>query len=173
MDAAKKFGQKAIYLKTDVSKKSDMEACFNETLKKFGTIDIVINNAGILDEERYELLIDTNIKGVIYGTLLGFKHMGKHRKGKGGIVVNVASIVGVRQFAGFPVYTGTKHFVIGFSRAIGSPFYYDNTGVKILSILPGFTETVLIHKVPTLKEFEELKLNEYTNNKIATFAAQP
>jgi 15-hydroxyprostaglandin dehydrogenase (NAD) len=56
---------------------------------------------------------------VVRGTLLAFQYMGKDKGGKGGVVVNIASILGLAPMAGCPVYVGTKHAVIGISRSFG------------------------------------------------------
>jgi 15-hydroxyprostaglandin dehydrogenase (NAD) len=56
---------------------------------------------------------------VVRGTLLGFQYMGKDKGGKGGVVVNIASILGLAPMAGCPVYAGTKHAVIGITRSFG------------------------------------------------------
>jgi NAD(P)-dependent dehydrogenase (short-subunit alcohol dehydrogenase family) len=56
---------------------------------------------------------------VVRGTLLGFQYMGKDKGGKGGVVVNIASILGLAPLAGSPVYVATKHAVIGLTRSFG------------------------------------------------------
>jgi NAD(P)-dependent dehydrogenase (short-subunit alcohol dehydrogenase family) len=56
---------------------------------------------------------------VVRGTLLGFQYLGKDKGGKGGVVVNIASIVGLARVAGCPVYVGTKYAVIGITRSFG------------------------------------------------------
>lgn len=70
--------------------------------------------------------------------------MGKNNGGKGGVVVNVASILGLQELAGCPIYVGTKHFVVGLTRSFGTPFYYSRTGIKFFTICPGVTDTPLI-----------------------------
>lgn len=72
------------------------------------------------------------------------KYMGKDMGGRGGVVVNIASILGLQPLAGCPIYTGTKHFVVGFDRSIGTPFYFNRTGIKVLTMCPGVTDTPLI-----------------------------
>jgi 15-hydroxyprostaglandin dehydrogenase (NAD) len=56
---------------------------------------------------------------VVRGTLLGFQYLGKDKGGKGGVVVNIASILGLSPMAGCPVYVGTKHAVVGITRSFG------------------------------------------------------
>lgn len=64
--------------------------------------------------------------------------------GRGGIVVNIASILGLQPLAGCPVYVGTKHFVVGFDRSFGTPLFFNRTGIKVLTMCPGVTDTPLI-----------------------------
>jgi NAD(P)-dependent dehydrogenase (short-subunit alcohol dehydrogenase family) len=67
---------------------------------------------------------------VVRGTLLGLQYMGKDEGGKGGVVVNIASILGLAAFAGAPVYVTTKHAVIGLTRSFGV-----STGCSNMDIL--------------------------------------
>jgi NAD(P)-dependent dehydrogenase (short-subunit alcohol dehydrogenase family) len=66
---------------------------------------------------------------VVRGTLLGLQYMGKDKGGKGGVVVNIASIVGMAPLAGSPVYVATKHAVIGLTRSFGVSTAHSNVGV--------------------------------------------
>lgn len=92
------------------------------------------------------------------GTLLGFKYMGKNEGGKGGVIVNIASILGLQPLSGCPVYVGTKHFVIGFDRSFGTQLYFDKTGVKVLTMCPGVTDTPLISEAgqKPLDQYQEV-----------------
>ena len=56
---------------------------------------------------------------VVRGTLLGLQYMGKDEGGKGGVVVNIASVVGLAPLAGSPVYVATKHAIVGLTRSFG------------------------------------------------------
>jgi len=66
---------------------------------------------------------------VVRGTLLGFQYMGKDEGGKGGVVVNIASIAGLGPYAGSPVYVATKYAVIGLTRSFGVSTVYNNVGI--------------------------------------------
>ncbi|XP_067003613.2 15-hydroxyprostaglandin dehydrogenase [NAD(+)] [Anabrus simplex] len=144
-EIADEFGKdKAIFIKTDVTKPDELTAAFKKTIETFKGLDIVINNAGILDDARWELEIAINVTAVARGTMLAFEHMGKDKGGKGGVVVNIASILGLQSMAGCPVYVATKHAVIGLSRSFGMPFHFERTGVIVLTMCPGVTDTPLI-----------------------------
>lgn len=72
------------------------------------------------------------------------KYMGKDKGGRGGVIANIASILGLQPLAGCPVYVGTKHFVVGLDRSFGTPFYFNRTGIKVVTMCPGVTDTPLI-----------------------------
>ncbi|XP_046433538.1 15-hydroxyprostaglandin dehydrogenase [NAD(+)]-like isoform X1 [Neodiprion fabricii] len=143
----KEFGQgHVIFIFCDVSKPQELEAGFAETIKQFGGLDILINNAGIMDDVRWELMIATNVNAVVRGTLLGLQYMGKDKGGKGGVIINIASILGSVPSKYFPIYTGTKYAVIGLSQSFAMPYHYEKTGVRILTLCPGLTDTESLRK---------------------------
>jgi len=67
---------------------------------------------------------------VVRGTLLGLQYMGKDEGGKGGVVVNMSSIVGLEPSETFPIYVTTKHAVIGLTRSFGVSTAYCNVGIQ-------------------------------------------
>jgi len=67
---------------------------------------------------------------VVMGTLLGLQYMGKDEGRKGGVVVNMSSIVGLAPTASFPVYAATKHAVIGLTRSFGVSIAYSNMNIR-------------------------------------------
>ncbi|XP_046751376.1 uncharacterized protein LOC124414473 [Diprion similis] len=134
---------RVIFIVCDVTNDNEFEAAFAKTVKEFGGLDIVINNAGILNEKKWKLMIDINVTAVVKGTMLGFQYMGKDKGGKGGIIVNTASIFGLDPVEWFPIYDATKFAVIGLSRSFGLPYHYEKTGVAVLAMCPGVTDTAL------------------------------
>jgi len=143
----KEYGaDRVIFIKTDVTNVAEMEDAFKKTHTTFKALDIVINNAGILDESKWELLIAINFNSVVRGTLLGLQYMGKDKGGKGGVIVNIASILGLAPLSASPVYVATKHAVIGLTRSIGLPYHFDRTGVRVMAMCPGVTDTPLFNE---------------------------
>ncbi|XP_060535439.1 15-hydroxyprostaglandin dehydrogenase [NAD(+)]-like [Cylas formicarius] len=134
----------AIFILTDVTKKQDLVDGFEKAFSKFNRLDIVINNAGIMYDADWEKEIALNCNGVVEGSLLGLKYLGKNNGGNGGVIANIASILGLQKLAGCPIYVGTKHFVVGLTTSFGTPYYYDLTGVKFVTMCPGVTDTPLI-----------------------------
>ncbi|XP_030755034.1 15-hydroxyprostaglandin dehydrogenase [NAD(+)]-like [Sitophilus oryzae] len=135
---------RAIFINADVTNCEAFKGLFDTNMKKFDRLDLVINNAGILRDKTWQRMLDINISATVRGSLLGIQYMGRNNGGCGGTIVNTASILGLQPLTGCPVYTGTKHFVIGFTRSIGTKYFYDLTGVRFLTICPGVTITPLI-----------------------------
>lgn len=154
----KEYGEdRAIFIKTDVTEQQDLEDAFRKTKETFGSIDIVVNNAGIVGDYRWEREIKINVEGVVRGTQLALEYMGKHKGGEGGAVVNVASVAGLGLKSACPVYDGTKFFVVGYSQAISFPPLDKSHGVRVLCICPGFTDTPIATGV--LNAYENLKVD--------------
>lgn len=137
--------------KVDVTNCDQLESALNECCKSMKSLDILINNAGVMNDNKWEMEIAINLNAVVRGTMLGMKMMGRDMGGHGGVIVNIASILGMQAIAGCPVYVGTKHAVLGMSRAWGMPFHYNRTGVKVLTMCPGVTDTPLISEAHGLQ----------------------
>ncbi|XP_017769422.1 PREDICTED: 15-hydroxyprostaglandin dehydrogenase [NAD(+)]-like [Nicrophorus vespilloides] len=140
---AAELGPKVFFLKVDTTNKVKFRDAFVKTIEKFGGLDLVINHARICNESDFELMIDINAKSVVTGTLLAIEFMRKDKGGKGGFVVNTSSILGLSGASLVPVYYATKHFIIGFGKSMGTPVYYEKTGIKVMTIAPGLTDTRL------------------------------
>ncbi|KAL0107569.1 hypothetical protein PUN28_014704 [Cardiocondyla obscurior] len=138
------FGRKrAVFLYCDVTNNSEFDAAFKEAINILGGLDILINNAGVINETDFSEAIDVNVTAVIRGTLLGIQQMRKDSGGKGGVVVNISSIAGLQAVSQLPVYSATKHAVVSFSRSFADPYYYEKSGVTVITLCPGLTETAL------------------------------
>lgn len=169
------FGDdKAIFIKTNVTNLDQFEALFKTTLEKWNSIDIVINNAGILNDSDWEMEIAVNCTAVVRGSLLGMRYMGKDKGGNGGIIINIASVLGLQPLSSCPIHVATKHFVIGFNRSLGTPYHYRRTGVKVITLCPGLTDT------PHLKEAVknaitalDPNIGELLTEELQAFPSQP
>eukprot|EP00795_Rhopilema_esculentum_P006988 gene6988-12610_t len=117
-DFSKEFGEgSAHFIHCDVTNTDHLEGAFNETINKFGRLDILCNNAGGL-VHNWKKLVELNLTSVIHGTFLGIKHMKAANKGAGGVIVNVGSLSGLFPFRDAPVYSATKFGVVGFTQSL-------------------------------------------------------
>lgn len=153
----KNLGGDVLFVKTDVTKKSDLDRLVKKTIDCFGRIDILVNNAGILteyaftdmDEEKdFDEIFNVNVKSYFLLTQKVLPYMLKQKKGA---IVNTSSIggeVGVPMHAS---YSASKGAVKMFTRSLA--IEYANQGIRINSIMPGLTNSDM---VPVGGEFEQM-----------------
>ncbi|XP_051871286.1 15-hydroxyprostaglandin dehydrogenase [NAD(+)]-like isoform X2 [Pristis pectinata] len=132
-----------LFLHSDVTSESQMQDSFIKTMEKFQKLDIVCNNAGIVNESNYEKCISVNLVGVIRGSQLALKYMGKENGGAGGVIVNIASITAFYPWEGAPVYTASKCGVVGFTKVL-SLSCMKKHGVRVHALCPSFVDTPLL-----------------------------
>ncbi|KAK9732212.1 short chain dehydrogenase [Popillia japonica] len=144
---SKDFGaDKVLFVKTDVSVKEQLDNAFKRTVEKFGNVDIVINNAGVMVEAIWEKMIGINVNGTIYGCILAMEeYFPKYKSGKEAVIVNISSVAGLQGVSVLPFYVATKHAVIGLSRSLGTPDQYESSKTRVVTICPGATNTPLLH----------------------------
>ena len=137
--------------KTDVTRKSDCDSLVDTVVEKWGKVDILINNAGLMPlsyfkngkVEEWEQMIDVNIKGVLYCTSAVVPHM---LEKKSGHIINISSVAGRIVFAGGSVYCATKHAIAALSEGLRkelSPTY----NIRVTCIEPGAVETELLESI--------------------------
>ncbi|XP_014232807.1 15-hydroxyprostaglandin dehydrogenase [NAD(+)]-like [Trichogramma pretiosum] len=135
---------RVLFCPCDVTDYPQFEDAFKTTIAHFGHIDIVINNAGIMNDRLWELEVDINLNGVIRGTLLAQRYMGIDKGGRGGVVVNTGSNVGFNPYVSVPIYSATKAAIVSFTRAFGDQYHVGLTGVRMITICPGATKSNLV-----------------------------
>ncbi|KAK2828064.1 hypothetical protein Q5P01_019098 [Channa striata] len=139
---SKQYGQdRTLFLSCNVESEEQLKAAFEKTVDTFGGIDILCNNAGILNENEWEKSVSINLLGVIRGTYVALQHMNKLSGGRGGVVVNTASMAGLGPLITCPVYTATKHGVVGFTRAMAGASAASGYGIRFNVICPSFVQT--------------------------------
>ncbi|XP_072368749.1 15-hydroxyprostaglandin dehydrogenase [NAD(+)]-like isoform X1 [Scyliorhinus torazame] len=145
--------QQTMFIHCDVTSDNQLKDAFKETAENFKQLDIVCNNAGIGDETNWQRCVDINLVSMIRGTYLGLNYMSKKTGGAGGVIVNISSMAGIIPMIFGPVYSASKHGVLGFSRAIAGASKAECLGVRINTLCPSFAETPIMK---TLSSQEQL-----------------
>ncbi|XP_041348203.1 15-hydroxyprostaglandin dehydrogenase [NAD(+)]-like [Gigantopelta aegis] len=131
--------------KCDVSNKDQFKATFQSAVNSFGQIDVMVNNAGIMNDKTWELQIAINFNAVVLGTNLAMEHMRKDKGGRGGVIINTASLAGVTPYFWFPVYAGTKYAVVGFTKSWAANPKIASMGVRLACLCPSGADTNLFN----------------------------
>jgi len=144
------LGIKAKGYQSNAADFSDAHKLVDDVIAEFGTIDILINNAGItkdnllmrMSEEDFDKVIEINLKSVFNMTKAVQKIMLKNRKGS---IINMSSVVGVKGNAGQANYAASKAGMIGFTKSIALELGSRN--IRCNAIAPGFIETEMTAKL--------------------------
>lgn len=133
----------ADYLQTDVSDESQVSALADAVAKRHGRVDIMVNNAGYgqvgsdterLTRETLDRHMLVNLNGVLYGIKHAVRHMGR-----GGSIVNVASLAGCFGIPGYGAYVASKWAVLGLTRS--AAIELGPKGIRVNSLCPGTIDT--------------------------------
>lgn len=138
------FGTQVKGYRSDASKFDEAEKLINDIVADFGTIDIVVNNAGItkdglllrMSEADWDAVLDINLKSIFNVTKAASKIMMKNRKGS---FINMSSVVGVQGNAGQANYAASKAGIIGFSKSVAKELGSRNIRTNVIA--PGFIRT--------------------------------
>lgn len=144
IDEIKKFEVKGIAVKADISEEKDVKSMVELVLKQFDSVDILINNAGItkdgllvrMKSEDWDSVINTNLRGTYLVTKAVSKSMIRQ---KSGIIVNIASVVGLTGNAGQSNYSASKAGIIGFTKTVAKEL--GGRGIRVNAVAPGFVKT--------------------------------
>ena len=138
-----------LYVKTDVTSKSDVVAMFEKTVAKFGTVDVLVNNAGIniprllvdeagqyeLDENVWDKVMNVNLKGLFFCSQEAVRIMKAKRSG---VVINMSSECGLEGSEGQSVYAASKAAVNALTRSWSKEL--GKFGIRVVGIAPGILE---------------------------------
>jgi 3-oxoacyl-[acyl-carrier protein] reductase len=151
VDELKALGYTATGVTCNVTKEEDCAHLIEATQKEFGSVDVLINNAGItkdgllmrMKKEQWDAVIAVNLTGTFNATQAAIKAMMKQKSGS---IVNLTSIVGITGNAGQTNYAASKAGVIGFTLACAKEFA--SRGIRVNAIAPGFIETDMTAAIP-------------------------
>ena len=163
VEEIKKLGSDAVFVKANVIREVDIKNLVDKAVEKFGRLDIMVNNAGILvqgtvetlNEQDWNRQMDVNLKGVFFCTKYAVLQMKK--QGKGGRIINISSIAGLVGFPGISAYCASKGGVTEFTREVALDCA--KYGITVNAINPGVIVTDMTKSMleddPTKKSLME------------------
>ena len=163
VEMAKKAGGEAMFVQTDVRIASQVENMVQQTVKKYGRLDIAFNNAGVgsimarlirTTEEMFDEVVNTNFKGVWLSMKYEIPVMLEQG---GGVIINNASIAGVSTAERLSVYSGSKHAVVAISKAAATEYGRDN--IRVVAVCPGWIKTAMTEELRARKDADTLQGN--------------
>jgi NAD(P)-dependent dehydrogenase (short-subunit alcohol dehydrogenase family) len=155
----KALGRESIGIKVDVTNAKDITAMVEKTVKEFGRVDILMNNAGIFlntpfvdgDEKTWDKVMEVNFKGMVNCARAVGKQMLKQ---KSGAIVNTASVAGIRASADGSAYSCSKAAIIMLTKALATE--WGSKGIRVNAICPGVMATDMTKDMTSDKSFNEM-----------------
>jgi NAD(P)-dependent dehydrogenase (short-subunit alcohol dehydrogenase family) len=145
------LGVKAEFIKADVRREDDVRNLVDQTVARFGRLDVAVNNAGTEGKpgpvteqtpDSYAAMFDTNV----LGTLLSLKHELRVMQPQGsGSIVNISSTMGERGAANLALYTASKHAVEGLTKS--AAIEAATFSVRVNAVAPGPTDTAMLDRL--------------------------
>ena len=142
-------GGRAIAVQCDVTKEDEVAASIEATASQFGSLDILVNNAGMVEvrllheytSEGWDRVMGVNLKSMFYAFKHAYRHLQRRSRS---YVVNVGSISSFVGQAATPVYTSSKHAILGLTRSIALDYAAD--GIRANCVCPGITDTPMLRQ---------------------------
>ena len=159
----RELGAEAQFVKTDVRYESEVQSLVDETVKRFGRLDVAVNNAGTegvigpitsQTSETYANTFETNVLGV----LLSMKHELRVMLNQGkGSIINISSTLGQEGAAGAALYVASKHAVEGLTKS--AALEVGGTGVRVNIVAPGPVDTGMLDRFTSIPEAKTALIN--------------
>jgi len=145
-------GGTAAYQVTDVTKQADVTALVKLAQTKFGGLDVIFNNAGImpsspisaLHTDEWDAMVDINLKGVLHGVAAVMPIFTAQKHGQ---IITTSSVAGIKSFAGAGVYGATKFAVRNLMEVIRMESAQEGTNIRTASLYPAAINTELLHTI--------------------------
>lgn len=166
-----KIGREVITIPTDISRYSSVDAMVQQAKERFGRIDVLVNNAGVvvakpihaLSEEEWDYTFDVNVKGTFFATRLVSDVMIDRRRGK---IINISSLAGKTGYALLSAYSASKFAVIGFTQAAANELAAYN--IQVNAVCPGLMETGFSDEVfEDMSRYSALSADEIKSSLLA------
>jgi NAD(P)-dependent dehydrogenase (short-subunit alcohol dehydrogenase family) len=170
IDLVRGAGGEGIFLRSDVSKASDVKAMVEKTVDAFGGLDYAFNNAGIegnwvpiveQTEEEWDSTIDINLKGT--WLCLKYELQQMLKQGRGGAIVNMSSIAGFIGTRGTATYSASKHGVLGLTKA--AAIEVAGNGIRVNAVCPAAIQTDMGDRLFGAPEVKKMALTFYPMNR--------
>nr|AXY94771.1 alcohol dehydrogenase AD1 [Galleria mellonella] len=158
-----KYGRNKVkFVKCDATDDGQLFGAFKDVLDSYGYIDVVVNNAGIMNDaiNLYKKEIELNVTALCTSSLKALELMRKDEGGQGGTIINIASIAALIQHPMMPIYFATKSAVLQFSSCLGLDQFYSRTGVRVITLCFGATNTSLL-TTSKLGSFDKVTHNSF------------
>ena len=156
-----RYGVETLGIKADISKSDDVKRLFDEAVKKFSKIEILVNNAGItrdnllirMKDEEWDAVLNINLKGAFLCSREAVKIMSKIKYGR---IINLASVVAFMGNPGQVNYSASKAGLVALTRTIAKE--YASRGITVNAVAPGFIQTAMTAQLPEKVKEEMLRM---------------
>lgn len=143
-----RLGARAVHTPGDITRPEDVQAVLASCREHLGRLDVVVNNAGVelarplarFDPSQWRALLEVNLLGAIAVTQAALELL----SAPGGVIVNIASALGLGGCAGFSIYSASKAGLIGLTQSLA--WELAPRGIRVVAVAPGLVHTPMIHK---------------------------
>ncbi len=169
-----KNGGEACAIQTDISDEQQVHALMQQTVTRYGQLDILINNAGIFGGgsilgtaiNTFDKVMATNLRGTFLSCRAGFQQM---KQQKGGLIINMSSVAGVQAWKGTGTYSASKHGIMGLTKSLADEGRAFN--IKFCAICPAGVADVLVDAPPE-EILSQEKIDPYDIAETALYLAR-